>query len=36
MPSLRVTLDDVMACLQVAFGTAEATIDATTDIEEVD
>lgn len=32
MLSLRVTLDDVMACLQVASGAT----DVTTDIEEVD
>ena len=32
MPSLRVTLDDVMACLQAASGATDATIE----IEEVD
>jgi hypothetical protein len=32
MPSLRVTLDDVLACLQAAAGVT----DATTEIEEVD
>ncbi len=32
MPSLRVTLDDLLACLQAASGATQAT----TDIEEVD
>lgn len=32
MPSLRVTLDDVLACLQAASGATDATIE----IEEVD
>ncbi len=36
MPSLRVTLDDVLACLQAASGATDATADATTTIEEVD
>ncbi len=42
MPSLRVTLDDVLACLQAALGATEATgatgatDNATTTIEEVE
>jgi hypothetical protein len=38
MPSLRVTLDDVLACLQAASGATGATGDTgdTTDIEGVD
>lgn len=36
MPSLRTTLDDVLACLQAASGATGVTGSADTDIEEVD